>query len=98
MSAKEDIEFMCRLLKSNKVYYQTVSHLPQVDKDGRELFSKMKVDNILDVWLMHPDLLPQFEQIVQTNGKNPVEFDLARYLSLPKPDLHANSFPVSPCQ
>lgn len=92
MSVKEDIEHMCRLLKSNKVYYQTSPHLPQVDETGQELFSKMKVDNVLDVWLMHPNLLPQFEQIVQTSDKKLVEFDLAQYLNFPKPDLYTNSF------
>lgn len=97
MSAREDVEFMCRLLKSNKVFYQTFSQLPQLDKDGRELFSKMKVDNVLDVWLMHPNLLPQFQQIVQTNGKNPVEFDLAHYLSYPKPDMRTSALSAAPC-
>ena len=91
MSVREDIEYTCRLLKSNKVYYQTSSHLPQVDEKGQELFSKMKVDNALDVWLMHPNLLPQFEQIVQTTGKNLIEFDLAHYLNFPKPDLYTSS-------
>jgi hypothetical protein len=51
---------------------------------GQENFSKMKVDNVLEVWLMHPDLLPKFEQAVQNAGKNLVEFDLEQYLNFPK--------------
>ncbi len=83
MSITEDIEAMCRILQSNKVFYQTSPHLPKRDGAGQENFSKMKVDNVLEVWLMHPDLLPQFEQIVQNSGKNLQEFDLADYLNLP---------------
>lgn len=83
MSIKEDIETMCRMLKTNKVYYQTSAHIPKRDESGQENFSKMKVDNVLEVWLMHPDLLPQFEQIVQNSGKNLQEFDLAEYLNAP---------------
>jgi hypothetical protein len=92
MSITEDIEAMCKTLKSNKVYYQTSPHIPKTDEAGQENFSKMKVDNVLEVWLMHPDLLPQFEQIVQNSGKNLEEFDLADYLNLPKRGLSNHFF------
>lgn len=92
MSVREDIEAMCNILKTNKVYYQTSPHLPKKDEAGQENFSKMKVDNVLEVWLLHPDLLPQFEQIVQNSGKNLQEFDLAEYLSSPDSGLPKKLF------
>jgi|GEM_PF-5166982 len=92
MSIKEDIEAMCRTLKTDKVYYQTSPHLPKRDEAGQENFSKMKVDNVLEVWLMHPDLLPQFEQIVQNSGKHLQEFDLAEYLNSPQSGLPKKLF------
>ena len=92
MSITEDIEVMCKTLKSNKVYYQTSSHIPKKDEAGQENFSRMKVDNVLEVWLMHPDLLPQFEQIMQNSGKNLEEFNLADYLNLPQPGLSNQLF------
>lgn len=70
-------------ISSNSVYYQTSAHIIKLDDTGQEVFSKMTVDNILDVWLMHPDLLPKFKQMVQNSGKYPVEFDLADYLTSP---------------
>jgi hypothetical protein len=77
---------------SKRVYYQTSSHIAKMDEAGQEVFSKMKVDNVLEVWLMHPDVLPKFKQIVENSGKHPVEFDLAHYLTFPKPKMYANSF------
>lgn len=84
MSIKEDIETMCRLSNTQEIFYQTSPHIPKQDGMGQENFSKMKVDNVLEVWLMHPDLLPKFEQAARSAGKNLVEFDLEQYLNFPK--------------
>lgn len=92
MSIKEDIEIMCRLSNTQKIYYQTSAHIPKQDQAGQENFSKMKVDNVLEVWLMHPDLLPKFEQAVRRAGKNLVEFDLEQYLNFPKAGKHYHLF------
>jgi len=81
-----------RSSSSKSVYYQTSSHIAKMDEAGQEVFSKMKVDNVLEVWLMHPDVLPKFKQIVENSGKHPVEFDLAHYLTFPQPKMYANSF------
>jgi hypothetical protein len=74
-------------ITSKNVYYQTSPYIARVDEAGQEVFSKMKVDNVLEVWLMHPEVLPKFEQIVQKSGKRAIEFDLADYLTLPKPNM-----------
>jgi hypothetical protein len=92
MSILEEIELMCQLTDAKNIYYQTSAHLPKLDRTGQENFSKMKVDNVLEVWLLPPDLLPQFEQIVHKTGKNAVEFDLAEYLNLPHPRLSTTLF------
>ncbi|NJN95857.1 MAG: hypothetical protein HC875_17995 [Anaerolineales bacterium] len=84
MNITEDIEAMCKMLKTNKVYYQTSPHIPKRDESGQENFSKMKVDNVLEVWLMHPDLLSQFEQIVQNSGK------ISRSSIWPNTSVHLN--------
>jgi hypothetical protein len=75
---------MCRLSSTQEIFYQTSPYIPKQDGTGQENFSKMKVDNVLEVWLMHPDLLPKFEQAVRNTGKKPVEFDLEQYLNFPK--------------
>jgi hypothetical protein len=90
MSILEEIEAMCQQTDAKNIYYQTSAHLPKLDRAGQENFSKMKVDNVLEVWLMHPDLLPQFEKTIHKAGKNPVKFDLAEYLNLP--NLPTNLF------
>jgi hypothetical protein len=92
MNIAEEIEIMCKQTNSSNIYYQTSAHIPKIDQAGQENFSKMKVDNILEVWLMHPDSLPKFKQIVEDSGKNVVEFDLAQYLNFPRPELYARSF------
>ena len=84
MSIKEDIETMFSLSNTQEIYYQASACIPKQDGAGQENFSKMKVDDVLEVWLMHPDLLPEFEQIVAKAGKNLVEFDLEQYLNFPK--------------
>jgi hypothetical protein len=84
MSIKEDLETMCSLSNAKEIFYQTSPYIPKQDGTGQENFSKMKVDNVLEVWLIHPDLLPKFAQAVQNAGKNLVEFDLEQYLNLPK--------------
>ena len=92
MNVVEEIEIMCKQTNSPNIYYQTSTHIPKLDHTGQENFSKMKVDNVLEVWLMHPDSLPKFRQTVQNSGKNVVEFDLAQYLNFPRPELYARSF------
>ena len=94
----EEIRTMIKQTKSPHIYYQTSAHIPKLDAAGRENYSKMKVDNTLEVWLMHPDALPRFKQMVQSSGKNLVEFDLAQYLNFPKPELYAKSFPINNAQ
>lgn len=79
-------------INSKNVYYQTSAHISKTDQAGQEVFSKMTVDNVLDVWLMHPDLLPKFKQIVQNAGKHSMEFDLADYLTASAPPLTANPY------
>lgn len=83
---------MCRLSNTQKIYYQTSAHIPKQDQAGRENFSKMKVDGNLEVWLMHPDLLPKFKQTVHDAGKTLVEFNLEQYLNFPQTGKHHSLF------
>ena len=99
MSSMEEIAMIIQQTNSPTIYYQTSAHIPRLDKDGQENYSRMKVDNTLEVWLMHPDSLTGFKQVVQSSGKSLVEFDLARYLNYPKIDQNNKSMDLrQPCQ